>query len=295
MSLVAPLEMETVLCPCGRGGRLLDAFRTATRRYVECPACGLVFQSPRPSSMLVEEHYVKGYDESYGAAESSLDRQPVFVSVLAHLSEWLQPPGRLLDVGCGDGAFMMLCRQAGWTCDGIELSQGALARARLKGCHVSSPNEFSPPAGGLFDAVTLINVLEAVTDPTAIIRAMVGQIKPQGIVAVRVLNGEFHKAMRGPVRWFGAQNDQTFHLFSYSPSALRTLLESHGFEVLSVRNSAPSLGPVTSADSWGRRLKWRLAGSGLSMVAALAYRLSAGRLVWAPSFELIARRKDGVS
>jgi len=295
MSFAAPLEMETVVCPCGGGGSLSEVFHTSTRRYVACPVCGLVFLSPRPSSTRVEEYYRESYDESYGAAESSADRQPVFASVLAHLLDWRRPPGRLLDIGCGDGAFMMLCREAGWTCAGVEVSQGAAARARAKGCTVISPAELGQSTVGRFDVVTLVNVLEAVTDPAATVRAMTQQMKPQGIIAIRVSNGLFHQRMRAPARWCGSQYDQAFHLFSYSPDALRRLVEASGFEVLSLRNSAPSLGPVTSADSWGRRLKWRLAGSGLSMVAALAYRLSAGRLVWAPSFELIARRKDGVS
>jgi len=295
MSLAPPLEMETVVCPCGGGGSPSEVFHTSTRRYVACPVCGLVFLSPRPSSTRVEEYYRESYDESYGAAESSADRQPVFASVLAHLLDWRRPPGRLLDIGCGDGAFMMLCREAGWTCAGVEVSQGAAVRARAKGCTVISPVELGQSTVGRFDVVTLVNVLEAVTDPAAIVRAMTQQIKPQGIIAIRVSNGLFHQRMRAPARWCGSQYDQAFHLFSYSPNALRTLVETSGFEVLSLRNSAPSLGPVTSADSWGRRLKWRLAGSGLSIVAALAYRLSAGRLVWAPSFELIAKRVDGVS
>ena len=295
MSLAIPLEMETVMCPCGGGGSPSEVFHTSTRRYVACPRCGLVFLSPRPSSTRVEEYYRESYDGSYGAAESSADRQPVFASVLAHLSDWRRPPGRLLDIGCGDGAFMMLCREAGWTCAGVEVSQGAATRARAKGCTVISPAELDQSTVGQFDVVTLVNVLETVTDPAAIVRAMTQQIKPQGIIAVRVSNGLFHQRMRAPVRWCGAQYDQAFHLFSYSPNALRTLVETSGFEVLSLRNSAPSLGPVISANSWGRRLKWRLAGSGLSIVAALAYWLRAGRLVWAPSFELIARRKDGVS
>ena len=295
MSLAIPLEMETVMCPCGGGGSPSEVFHTSTRRYVACPRCGLVFLSPRPSSTRVEEYYRESYDGSYGAAESSADRQPVFASVLAHLSDWRRPPGRLLDIGCGDGAFMMLCREAGWTCAGVEVSQGAAARARAKGCTVFSPTELGESTVGQYDVVTLVNVLETVTDPAAIVRALTQQIKPQGIIAVRVSNGLFHQQMRAPVRWCGAQYDQAFHLFSYSPNALRMLMETSGFEVLSLRNSVPSLGPVTSANSWGRRLKWRLVGSGLSMVAALAYRLSAGRLVWAPSFELIARRKDGGS
>lgn len=294
MSLVTPLEMEAVMCPCGGGGSPSEVFHTSTRRYVACPRCGLVFLSPRPSSTRVEEYYRESYDGSYGAAESSADRQPVFASVLAHLSDWRRPPGRLLDIGCGDGAFMMLCRGAGWTCAGVEVSQGAAARARAKGYTVFSPAELGQSIVGQFDVVTLVNVLETVTDPAAIVRAMTQQIKPQGIIVVRVSNGLFHQRMRVPVRWCGSQYDQAFHLFSYSPNALRTLVETSGFEVLSLRNSAPSLGPVTSANSWGRRLKWRLVGGGLSIVAALAYRLSAGRLVWAPSFELIARRKDGI-
>lgn len=295
MSFATPLEMETVACPCGGGGSPSEVFHTSTRRYVACPRCGLVFLSPRPSSTRVEEYYRESYDGSYGAAESSADRQPVFASVLAHVSDWRRPPGRLLDIGCGDGAFMMLCREAGWTCAGVEVSQGAAARARAKGYTVFSPAELGQSTVGQFDVVTLVNVLETVTDPAAIVRAMTQHIKPQGIIAVRVSNGLFHQRMRAPIRWCGSQYDQAFHLFSYSPSALRTLMESSGCEVLSLRNSVPSLGPVTSANSWGRRLKWRLVGSGLSMVAALAYRLSAGRLVWAPSFELIARRVDGVS
>lgn len=294
MSLATPIDMETVVCPCGRGENPAEVFHTSTRRYVACPACGLVFLSPRPSSTRVKAYYRERYDGSYGAAESSADRQPVFASVLAHLLEWRKPPGRLLDIGCGDGAFMMLCREAGWTCAGVEVSQGAAARARSKGCAVYSPDELGRSTAGQFDVVALVNVLETVTDPVAIVRATIGQMKPQAILAIRVSNGLFHQNIRRPVRWCGAQYDQAFHMFSYSPDALRTLIESSGFEVLSLRNSAPSLGPVTSANSWGRRLKWRLVGGGLSMVAAIAYRLSAGRLVWAPSFELIAKRKDGV-
>src|SRR3990167_6277618 len=223
MSSTTPLDMETVVCPCGGGGNSAEVFHTSTRRYVECPICGLVFLSPRPSAARVEDYYRESYDGSYGAAESSADRQPVFASVLAHLSDWRKPPGQLLDIGCGDGAFMMLCRAAGWICTGVEVSQGSATRARAKGCTVVSPEDLGRSTAGQFDVVTLVNVLETVTDPAAIVRAMAHQVTPQGIVAIRVSNGLFHQSMRAPVRWCGAQYDQAFHLFSYSPDALRTI------------------------------------------------------------------------
>lgn len=292
MSCAGTMEFEEIVCPCGSTGDPAEAFRTVTRRYLACPSCGLVFLSPRPSTAKVEEYYRDSYDGSYGAAESSADRWPVFASVLDHLSQFRRAPGRLLDIGCGDGAFMALCRDAGWTCTGVEVSQGAATRGRAKGLAVVLPEELERSSIPPFDVVTLVNVLETVTDPTAVIQAVAKSVAPRGLVVIRVSNGAFHQWIRKPARWCGAQYDQAFHLFSYTPSALRTLMEANGFEVLSMRNSAPSLGPVTDAMSIGRRIKWRVTGSLFAFIAAVAYGISGGRLIWAPSFEVVARRSS---
>ncbi|MFO0707247.1 MAG: class I SAM-dependent methyltransferase [Nitrospira sp.] len=293
MSHAATMELEEIVCPCGSTGTPTEAFRTVTRRYLACSSCGLVFLSPRPLPGKVEEYYRESYDGSYGAAESSADRRPVFASVLRHLSAFRRAPGRLLDIGCGDGAFMAICRDAGWTCTGVEVSQGAAARGRAKGLDVLLPDELDRAGVPPFDVVTLVNVLETVTDPTMVIQAVARSVAQQGLIAIRVSNGTFHQWIRKPARWFGAQYDQAFHLFCYTPSALRVLLEANGFEVLSMRNSAPSLGPVTEATSIGRRIKWRLLGGLFSFAAAVAYGVSGGRLIWAPSIELVARPSSG--
>jgi len=274
----------------------VDVFHTPTRRYVQCPACGLVFLNPRPLGNLVEEFYRENYDEAYGQAEASSDRHPVFESVMRRLGLYRQPPGRLLDVGCGDGAFLSLCRSAGWACYGLELSKKAALRAARRGLTVLPPDwleqtgEREP-----FDVITLVNVLETVTNPASLLSQVAGALRPSGLVVIRATNGAFHLPMRRPARWVGSRYDQAFHLFLYSPQALRSLLKGIGLDTIAIHNSVPSRGPLTPVSSWLSRLKWRIGATAFWSCAEGLYKMTGGRMILAPSFELIARRSEGLS
>lgn len=289
-------ETEEIACPCGSQALPVDMFQTPTRRYVRCPECDLVFLNPRPSKILVEEFYREDYDEAYGEIEASSDRQPVFESVAHRLGLYRQPPGRLLDIGCGDGGFLSLCQSAGWTCYGLELSKKAAARAARRQMTVLPPDwldeirEREP-----FDVITLVNVLETVTNPASLLRQVAGALTPKGLVVIRATNGAFHLPMRILARWVGSRYDQAFHLFLYSPQALRSLLDGIGLRTIAIHNSVPSRGPLTPANPWMSRLKWRIGATAFWSCAELLYRVTGGRMVWAPSFELIAQRDEELS
>lgn len=295
MKTAALPETEQISCPCGSQTLPIDVFQTATRRYVRCPGCELVFLNPRPLSTKVEAFYREDYDEAYGEAEASSDRDPVFESVARRLAQYRPPPGRLLDVGCGDGAFLSLCRSAGWICYGLELSKKAAARATRRHLTVLPPDslersgEHEP-----FDVITLVNVLETVTSPATLLRQVAEALAPSGLVVIRATNGAFHLPMRTPARWVGSRYDQAFHLFLYSPQALRSLLQGIGLETIAIHNSVPSRGPLTPENPWMSRLKWRIGATAFWSCAELLYRVTGGRVVWAPSFELIARRSGGL-
>ena len=284
---------ETVPCPCGSVRTPTEEFSTPTRRYVRCPACSLVFRNPRPVGSAIEEFYRDNYDGTYGAIESGADRLPVYRSVLSHLSGYRVPPGRLLDIGCGDGAFLALCQMAGWTCFGVEVSKLAAERAAQRGITMLAPRWVTQPAGSStqgesYDVVTLINVLETMLDPAAVLRRVRRAMASGGLLLIRVSNGAFHLSIRKPVRWIGARYQQAFHLFVYSPQVMQRLLPAAGFRVVAVRNSTPSWGPLTSARPSLAKLGWRTGGVALWMVAQAAYHLTNGHAVWAPSFEMIA-------
>ena len=289
-------ETEQVVCPCGSQALPVDVFQTPTRRYVRCPGCELVFLNPRPLQTLVEEFYRDEYDEAYGEAEASSDRHPVFESVARRLGLYRQPPGRLLDVGCGDGAFLSLCRSAGWTCYGLELSKKAVARATRRDLTMLSSDwlertgEREP-----FDVITLLNVLQTVTNPASLLQQVASALTPSGLVVIRETNGAFHLPMRTPARWVGSRSDQAFHLFLYSPHTLRSLLKGIGLHTIAIYNSMPSRGPLTSANPWMSRFKWWIGATAFWSYAELLYKVTGGRMVRAPSFELIARRGEALS
>jgi 2-polyprenyl-3-methyl-5-hydroxy-6-metoxy-1,4-benzoquinol methylase len=241
----------------------------------------------------LEEYFQEDYDGDYGEVEASDDRQPVFQSVLHHLSLYRSSPGALLDIGCGDGEFLMLCREAGWRCSGSELSKRAAMRAMQKGLSVLSPRAIeSGEWARQFDVVTLINVLETVVDPVFMLRQAATLLAPGGLLIVRATNGVFHLSMRIPARWIGSQYDQAFHWYLYSVRAITVLLETVGLTVISLRNSTPSRGPLSQAHPWFSRLKWTISRSVLWPLSQALYYATRGRIVWAPSFEIIARRRE---
>ncbi len=291
-----PLEAAT--CPCGSQAEAREAFRTPTRRYARCPSCGLVYRNPRPDTVRVQAFYRDEYDSTYGHAEASADRQPVFESIARHLARFARPPGRLLDIGCGDGQFLLGCRERGWTCFGIELSQQAAARAASRGLTMLPVVWLTQPVGRKditrrFNAITLINVLETVPDPLALLTLARSWLTPDGSLVVRVANGAFHLAVRRPVKMLGGQYHQAFHLFVYSPRALTALLRRAGFDVVSIRNSRPSRAMVHARTRSVARWLWFMGGQLLWWGAEVLSWLSGRRLVCAPSFELIAKPQGG--
>ncbi len=288
---------KTVSCPCGHRVPPRLVFRTPTRRYLQCSGCGLVFLSPRPAPGAIKEFYREAYDRAYGRAESGPDRMPVFQSVARHLHRHRRPPGRLLDVGCGDGHFLELCREAGWTTFGLEVSREAAERGRRRGITMLPHNwmERAPSGHGSepdkdrFDVIALVNVLETVADPAAVLQRLREALAPDGLMIVRVGNGAFHLFLRRPVGWVGARYQQAFHLFVFSPRALLRLLRKVGLEPVSVRNSRPSVAPLSGRERLIRRVLWKTGGAVFWSVAQTAFWLTGGRAVWAPSFEVIAR------
>jgi hypothetical protein len=99
--------------------------------------------------------------------------------------------------------------------------------------------------------------------------------------------------MRAPARWVGSQYDQAFHWYLYTVKALRNLMSSAGLRVLGARNSRPSRGPLSPAHPLWSRLKWTASRGLLWPIAQVLFAVTGGWAVWAPSFEIVARRLEG--
>jgi 2-polyprenyl-3-methyl-5-hydroxy-6-metoxy-1,4-benzoquinol methylase len=106
---------------------------------------------------------------------------------------WLRNAKGLLEVGCGDGAFLdLLGRSFAGTVTGIEFNSVTAKRARSKGHKViEQPVESDAvQALGPFDAICSFQVLEHIPEPLPFLQALVSQLSPGGTLVLGVPNAE---------------------------------------------------------------------------------------------------------
>ncbi|NJC30578.1 2-polyprenyl-6-hydroxyphenyl methylase/3-demethylubiquinone-9 3-methyltransferase [Xanthomonas arboricola] len=103
---------------------------------------------------------------------------------------------RVLDVGCGGGLLSESMARLGVQVTAIDLAPELVKVARLHSLEsgvqvdyrVQSVEDLAAEQPGSFDAVTCMEMLEHVPDPTAIIRACASLLKPGGKLFLSTLN-----------------------------------------------------------------------------------------------------------
>ncbi|MBB4603966.1 2-polyprenyl-6-hydroxyphenyl methylase/3-demethylubiquinone-9 3-methyltransferase [Xanthomonas arboricola] len=103
---------------------------------------------------------------------------------------------RVLDVGCGGGLLSESMARLGAQVTAIDLAPELVKVARLHSLEsgvqvdyrVQSVEDLATEQPGSFDAVTCMEMLEHVPDPTAIIRACASLLKPGGKLFLSTLN-----------------------------------------------------------------------------------------------------------
>lgn len=151
---------------------------------------------------------------------------------LAELRRRLPGGGRVLDIGCGTGAFLRDARHR-YTCTGIEISADLAARARALGVEVLVGDFTDHPFGARhFDAVTMISLIEHLDDPLTALRRCHDLLVDGGLLLLKTVNhGGLNRRVLG-ARWSGYRPPD--HLVYFDPSTLRSALERAGFEVLAI-------------------------------------------------------------
>lgn len=96
---------------------------------------------------------------------------------------------KILDVGCGEGAFLDAARKRGCETWGIEFNPATLETLNSKGHRVLREMPVSSPASSEnagFDLITFFQVLEHVPDPVGSLKSAVRMLKPGGHACVSV-------------------------------------------------------------------------------------------------------------
>lgn len=225
------------MCPQSQGG-LTDERRDTARCFLcgtesgrvvwregnyeakECFSCGLVYTSPQPSLGDID-FADEGHPDS-------------FYSLSAHLkASWVSrycPPGRLLEVGCGNGYFLAAAQVHGYEVYGLEpnLSNARYAEQSLGITVDKSFLEDHMFQKGSFDVVYHCDLLAHFPDPVKALKSMSELLRPGGVLCFEVgLMGGISPLWYRLIGKIGLGP----HLWFYSDRALRLLLARSGLQI----------------------------------------------------------------
>jgi SAM-dependent methyltransferase len=252
---------------CGTPGQLLygnlkDRLFSAPGLWnlKQCPApdCGLVWPDPTP----LEEDLGLAYQTYYTHAEPasrgggllyaicskaywtgiaipatltglSRERQQFVRMFLGNL-----PPGRLLDVGCGDGQFLHLMAGLGWKGSGLDFDAAAIEAGKRKYGLDLKVGDFQSAdlKDGNFDAITMSHVIEHVPEPIASLKKCRDLLRPGGRLVVSTPNIRSLGRQKFKQDWRGLEPPRHLHIFA--PNLLAECARRAGLKVIRAGSTA---------------------------------------------------------
>lgn len=262
---------------CVKGLMAPCRVRFAAGLLFRCRDCGVVQWG---TGTWTQEAAASYYQEYYRADPAGFD--PITDKRFHELLDTLQavkPPGRILDVGAGRGHFLTVAESRGWDVTGLEISHSGLEHLRrlkaaqgwkfeLRGDDIMSPEL---PAGA-FRAVTLFEVIEHLTDPSAHIKRISDLLEPGGLLFMTTPNFDSLSRRLLGRRWRGIDPE---HLFLFNRRSMGRLLASNGLRP--VRLLTKNLDVSEIRAKWG---KAEAASSAESHASAQALRRDIERKGW---------------
>ncbi len=136
---------------------------------------------------------------------------------------------RLLDVGCGNGEFLLQARKRGWKVHGLDFDPQAARIAETRGLNVwVGDYRQAPYSSSSFDVITTNQVLEHVHDPQKFIMCLSSWLRPGGRLWIGTPNFQAWTRKIYCADWKLLHPPQ--HLVLVGPLALLRLLTQNGLK-----------------------------------------------------------------
>ncbi len=223
--------MPPTTCPDGSHAHLStrQLYSEGETDFRVCPACGLAFREQFPGHDELDAIYAEAYrvdaiehnatnQESTDFATETYGR---FVT-----ERFTRPDMTVFDFGAATGALVERLRSQGLRAEGFEFSASARAHARAARRLDLMGSLDSIPAGA-YDLVTMIEVIEHLTDLQGTLRKLRAALKPGGRLLVTTPSRTSWRARLEGGHWREAT--KKFHLFLFDDASLRHHLLTAGF------------------------------------------------------------------
>jgi len=201
---------------------------------VQCLRCGFLF-IPSVFRQQINFTQYKSSETAREVAKADLWIKRQRNLLRYRLIRKLHPSGRLLDIGCGFGHFLLTGREMGYRVHGIEMSRNNAEFIRGQfGIPVVEGDFLRIPLKTEYDVVTLWDTLEHMDRADLVLEKVSRVLKPGGAVYIQVPQSDSFFARLLRDRWWAVGLD---HVNYFSGTTIRLLLRRYGLDVIGIRSS----------------------------------------------------------
>ena len=186
-------------CPLCQSKSWKIKFSLDQLKAYQCISCDLIFLNPclfpdaqkmiysDPHLLSTLNHFLADYhsEETWNTPATLT----IYRRVVKQLQQQRPEKGRLLDIGCGKGAFLQEAKKQGWTCTGLE--PNFEASEFLNSHQIQTiPYDFFDKRldAEKFDVISLWDLIEHTPDPNAWIARCKKLLNPGGLIVMATPN-----------------------------------------------------------------------------------------------------------
>ena len=240
-------------CPLCNNDNSKEAFKIDDFSYNECSYCDSLYTKPHLRDGVIDELYRDGTYQVYQdnlvkkakKIRKDILEQRKFFQIKNFMNKNSNPS--LLDIGCGSGTFLDVCKQNGWQVEGVDpspfSSKSVLENYNIE-VHQGDFNKIK--FNKTFDVITLWGVLEHVPNPITTIKKVKKLLKDDGMLVFEVPSADcfiseyLKKNNFSPTRYIESGRHNIF----FSKKIIRQIsenfnlkieyLETNGFDIQTI-------------------------------------------------------------
>lgn len=234
-------EKEYCNCPLCDDDNYIQLDEDKGLAIVKCKSCDLIYTNPR--AINAEKNYYGEESVFYNEArliflnKKTHHRDPNYAFELKKIKRF-KPRGKLLDIGTNMGFFLRKAQEAGYETEGVEPSP-SLSKIAREQWNLKVYNSFLEDTNlpnSTYDIITMIDVFEHITDPKGILDKCYTLLKDDGLLAIKVPNGDYNYTKMKLSKILGKKSnmdiwDLNEHVIHYTPKTFSKMMHLKGFNI----------------------------------------------------------------
>jgi 2-polyprenyl-3-methyl-5-hydroxy-6-metoxy-1,4-benzoquinol methylase len=209
---------------------LMDLTKYDSAYLTKCRSCNIIFSKRIPTQEELAGHYAH-YQRGKSISELTLKRYDELLDSF----EYYRKTSRILDIGCGDGHFLLRAKLRGWEVYGTEYTDDAIAVLEKTGITSIKGTSKDVKSPGAFDIVTEFEVLEHLNSGFEEYKTISSLLRKGGLFYFTTPNfNSLSRKILGK-KWIVIEYPE--HLTYYTPTSIHNTLVKSGFSKVKLEST----------------------------------------------------------